>query len=74
MYLRCLTHDSPRLNYYLGQNVGTSMTPFKVIYDPLKLIKYTVDQVDHVSLQEQLLKRDLTIDKLKQNLYKAQAI
>lgn len=36
------------------------------------MIKYTVDQTDPVSLLEQLLTRDLTIDKLKHNLHEAQ--
>nr|KYP46454.1 Transposon Ty3-I Gag-Pol polyprotein [Cajanus cajan] len=84
MYLRCFTHDSPKdwaqllpwaeFWYNTACHNSSGMTPFKVVYgrDPPKLIKYTVDQADPVSLQEQLLTRDLTINKLKQNLHKAQ--
>lgn len=50
------------------------MTPFKAVYerDPPKLTRYMIDQTDLVSIQEQLLTRDIAFNNLKHNLLKAQ--
>ena len=50
------------------------MSPFKALYgrDPPKLIRYEFDASDAPALQEILLDKDKLMDKLKNNLCKAQ--
>ncbi|RZC16380.1 putative isoaspartyl peptidase/L-asparaginase 3 [Glycine soja] len=85
MYLRCFTHDSPKewakllpwaeFWYNTAYHNNSGMTPFKVVYrrDLPKLTRDTADQSCSMSVKEQLMLRDLTLSKLKQNLIKAQA-
>ncbi|WVY91245.1 hypothetical protein V8G54_036759 [Vigna mungo] len=84
MYLRCFTYESPKdwakllpwAEYWYNTSYHHSygMTPFKIVYgrDPLALVKYNRNPHDSLSVQDQLLQRDVTISKLKVNLYKAQ--
>nr|KYP44122.1 Retrotransposable element Tf2 [Cajanus cajan] len=84
MYLRCFTYDSPKdwarllpwaeYWYNTSYHHSSGMTPFKIVYgrDPPTLVKYTLNQSDPTSIQEQLLQRDLTLSRLKFNLHKAQ--
>jgi len=84
LYLRCFTHGNPKdwvkflpwVEYWYNTSYhhNSDMTPFKVVYgrDPPTLIKYSLDSKDPPSIQEQLIMRDLMIEKLKQNLNRAQ--
>lgn len=51
------------------------MTPFNVVYgkDPPTLLRYSPSPSDHFDVHQQLLARDVLLDKLKHNLLKAQA-
>ena len=50
------------------------MTPFKAVYgrEPPPLIKYSINNQDPPSVQEQLVQRDAILHKLKMNLQRAQ--
>jgi len=84
MYLRCFTFENPEEWYKLlpwaefwynsSFHHNTDITPFKVVYgrEPLPLIKYTFNNQDPPSVQEQLMQRDAAISRLKVNLQKAQ--
>ena len=84
MYLRCFTYENPRAWYKLlpwaefwyntSFHHSTGMTPFKAVYgrDPPHIIKYTRSSQDLPSVQELLLERDVTINRLKLHLQKAQ--
>jgi len=52
------------------------MTPFKAVYgrNPPPLVKYVPDPADLISVQEQLLQRDIILSHLKHNLHWAQQI
>ncbi|WVZ14925.1 hypothetical protein V8G54_012491 [Vigna mungo] len=84
MYLRCFTYESPKdwakllpwaeYWYNTSYHHNCGMTPFKIVYgrDRPALDKYNRNPHDSLSVQDQLLQRDVTISKLKVNLYKAQ--
>jgi len=80
MYLRCFTYDNPKewskllpwaeFWYNSSFHHSTGMTPFKVVYgrEPPQIIKYTFSNQDPPQVQDQLLQRDTTLNKLKINL------
>ncbi|WVZ18389.1 hypothetical protein V8G54_005711 [Vigna mungo] len=84
MYLRSFTYENPKMWYKLlpwaefwynsSFHHSTGMTPFKAVYgrDPPQLIKYTVSNKDPPSVQEKLIERDATLNRLKAHLQKAQ--
>ena len=86
MYLRCFTFQNPKewvkflpwaeFWYNSSYHHSTGMTPFKAVYgrDPPPLVKYVPDPADLISVQEQLLQKDIILFHLKQNLQRAQQI
>nr|KYP54676.1 Retrovirus-related Pol polyprotein from transposon 17.6 [Cajanus cajan] len=84
MYLRCFVFDNPKgwcsmlpwaqfwYNSSLHQSIR--MSPFKALYgkDPPSVLRYETNVTDPVSVQELLRERDVLLQQLKSNLFKAQ--
>ncbi|WVZ17565.1 hypothetical protein V8G54_010547 [Vigna mungo] len=84
LYLRCFTSQSPKnwvnflpwAEYWYNTSFHHSigMTPFKVVYgrDPPGLLRYQPSPSDNPSVKDSLLARDALLNKLKENLFRAQ--
>ena len=83
MYLRCFCFENPKYwlkilpwaqycyNTSFHHRIG--MSPYKALYgrEPLKLIRYELNDQDPVVVQDLLHQTDMTLDELKQNMARA---
>lgn len=84
MFLRCFTFENPKAWYKAltwaeywyntAHHTSIGMTPFKALYgrDPPALTRYRPQPNDPITVQEQLVERDRTLQQLKSNLERAQ--
>ncbi|PNY00079.1 hypothetical protein L195_g023353, partial [Trifolium pratense] len=86
MYLRCLTFQNPKTWfkaldwaeywYNTAHHTSLGMTPFQALYGraPPTLVRYNHSPSDTVTVQQQLMERDVLITTLKDNLNRAQQV